>query len=75
MRCVVCRNGETRAGRVTVTLEREGLVLVVKGVPGRVCKNCGEEYLEEAETARLLEAAEEAARAGIRVEVRDYEAA
>ena len=75
MQCVVCRNGETRTGRVTVTLEREGSVLVVKGVPGRVCKNCGEEYLEEAETARLLEAAEEAARAGIRVEVRDYEAA
>jgi YgiT-type zinc finger domain-containing protein len=75
MKCVVCRNGETRTGRVTVTLEREGLILVVKGVPGRACENCGEEHLEEAETARLLGAADGAARAGIRVEVREYEAA
>ena len=35
----------------------------------------GEQDLEEAETARLLEAADGAARAGIRVEVREYEAA
>ena len=75
MKCVVCRNGETRTGRMTVTLEREGVILVVKGVPGRICDNCGEEYLEEAETARLLEAVDGAARAGIRVEIREYRAA
>lgn len=75
MKCVICRNGETQAGKATVTLERNGLILVVRGVPARVCENCGEEYLEEAETTRLLNCAEEAARAGVKVDVRDYVAA
>jgi len=56
-------------------LEREGLTLVVKGVPARVCENCGEEYVDEAETSRLLASAEEAVRAGVKVDVRDYVAA
>lgn len=72
MKCVACRNGKTRPGTVTVTLERDGLIRVVKGVPARVYENCVEEYLDEAETDRLLESAEEAARSGVRVDVRDY---
>ena len=75
MKCVACRNGETKPGTVTVTLERDGLILVVKSVPARVCENYGEEYLVEAETDRLLESAEVAARSGVRVDVRDYVAA
>jgi hypothetical protein len=58
-----------------VTLERAGLTLVVRGVPARVCRNCGEEYVDEAEAIRLQAAAEEAARAGVKVDVRDYVAA
>lgn len=72
MKCVVCKLGETRPGRATVTLEREGVTLVIKGVPARVCANCGEEYVDEHITARLLQAAEEAARVGIQAGVREY---
>lgn len=75
MNCVVCRNGKTTPGTATVTLERDGLVLVVRGVPARVCENCGEEFLDEAETSSLLEWGQEAARAGVKVDVRDYVAA
>ncbi len=75
VKCVICRNGETRPGKATVTLEREGMILVVKGVPARVCENRGEEYVEEAEATRLLTSADEAARAGVKVDVRDYVAA
>jgi YgiT-type zinc finger domain-containing protein len=75
MKCVICSNGETRPGKATVTLERDGVILVVRGVPARVCANCGEEYLEETETAHLLNSAEEAARTGVKVDVRDYVAA
>ncbi len=75
MKCVIFRNGETRPGEAAVTLERDGSILIVKGVPARVCENCGEEYIEEADTARLLASAEEAARAGVEVTVRDYVAA
>jgi YgiT-type zinc finger domain-containing protein len=75
MTCVICKNGETRRGTATVTLEREGATVVIKGVPARVCKNCGEKYVDEGITARLLKTAEEAVRAGVQVDVRTYEAA
>jgi YgiT-type zinc finger domain-containing protein len=72
MKCLICKHGETRPGKATVTLERNGMMLVVKKIPGLVCGNCGEEYIDEATTARLLKEAEEAARAGVKVDVREY---
>ena len=72
MKCVICKHGEARPGTTTVTLTRDGTTLVVKGVPARVCANCGEEYVDDVTTARLLEVAEQAARSGVEVEVRDY---
>ena len=75
MRCVICKQAETQPGQITVTLERDGMTLVVKGVPARVCPNCGEEYLDEETSSQLLKTAEEAARTGIHVAVREYVAA
>jgi len=75
MKCVICKLGQTRPGKATVTLERDGLTLVIKGVPGAICSTCGEEYVDEETTARLLETAEQAARSGVQVEIREYAAA
>ncbi len=72
MKCVICKHGETKTGTATITLTREELTLVVKGVPAQVCDNCGEEYVEEDVTAHLLKVAEEAARTGVQVDVREY---
>lgn len=58
-----------------MALTRETLTLVVKGVPAQVCENCGEEYVNETTTARLLQVAEEAVQAGVQVDVREYVAA
>jgi len=75
MKCVICKHGETKPGAVTVTLERDDMTLVVKSVPARVCDNCGEEYLEEDVTLSLAKTADEAARSGVMVEVREFKAA
>jgi len=75
MNCPICRTGNTQPGTATVTLEREGLTLVVRNVPARVCDNCGEEYVDDVTAVRLSEVAEEALRAGVKVDVRDYLAA
>lgn len=75
MKCVICKGGETSVGKATVTLERGGSTVVVKGVPAKVCRNCGEEYVDEEVAARLLEAADQAVRAGVSVEVREFRAA
>ena len=71
MKCVICKQGETKSGKATITLERNGTTLVIKNVPARVCANCGEEYLDKKTTAQLLRAAEEAARSGVQVDIRD----
>ena len=72
MKCIVCKGTETLSGTTTVTLERDQLTLVVKGVPAQVCPNCGEEYVDEQVAAQLLETAEQMAGAGAQVDVRQY---
>jgi len=75
MQCVICREGETRPGFAVVTLTREALTLVVKGVPADICENRGEEYVDDTVAAQLLATLEEAALAGVQVDVREYVAA
>ena len=72
MKCVICKQGETRPGVATVALARGTLTMVFKAVPAQVCDNCGEEYLAEDVTTALLEAVDASARSGVEVEVREY---
>jgi YgiT-type zinc finger domain-containing protein len=75
MKCVVCRQGETQSGTVSVTLERGDTTIVMKSVPAEVCETCGEQYVDEKTTQKLLAEAERAARSGVQLEVRTYQAA
>lgn len=75
MTCVICKHGETKPGKVTITLERSPATLIFRAVPAEVCQNCGERYVDAATTARLLNEAERAAQSGVEVEVRSYVAA
>ena len=72
MKCVICKHGETEPGRVVVTLVREGSTFVVKDVPAQVCSNCGEEYVDSSVASRLLKTAEEEAKEGVHVNIREY---
>jgi YgiT-type zinc finger domain-containing protein len=74
MKCVVCKLGETRPGTTTVTLEPQGVTLVVKGVPADICENCGEAYVSEEITGQLTALADEARRTGVQVDVRQFPA-
>jgi len=75
MKCVVCKQGETKEGSATVTLEVGRTTLVVKQVPAKVCQNCGEEYVDEKVTRQLMKQATDAASGGVQVDVREYVAA
>lgn len=70
--CVVCHHGETQPGRTIVTFHEHGRTVVVTDVPAGVCDNCGEPYVAEDVTARLLSIAEQARAAHVEVLVRDY---
>jgi YgiT-type zinc finger domain-containing protein len=75
LNCVVCKQGDLKPGEATVTLERDEMVLVFRKVPASVCQVCGEEYVDDETTTHLLSAAEEAARSGVLVDIREYVAA
>jgi YgiT-type zinc finger domain-containing protein len=75
MKCVICKQGETKEGTATVTLEIGKTTLVVKQVPAKVCQNCGEEYVDEKVTSQLLKQAKDAASGGVHVDVREFVAA
>ncbi|MDO9036446.1 MAG: type II toxin-antitoxin system MqsA family antitoxin [Methanoregula sp.] len=72
MKCVVCKNGETKKGTTTVTFDRDGITLVVKEVPAQVCTNCGEDYVDGTVTREILSLAERMAKTGSQVDIRRY---
>jgi YgiT-type zinc finger domain-containing protein len=74
MKCVICKNGETKTGTATVTLERETATVVFKSVPAEVCENCAEEYVDDKTAAELLKMFEQSLKAGVMVDVRTYAA-
>ena len=69
MKCVICKTGHLSPGRTTVTLQRGETTVVIKNVPAELCDNCGEYYLSEDMTERILTMAEEAAKHGVEVEI------
>ena len=69
MRCVICKQGETRPGTTTVTLQRGESTIIIKDVPAEICENCGEYYLSESITERIMSRAEESIRKGAEVEI------
>ena len=74
MTCLICKQGQTKPGRTTVTLQRGECTVIIKGVPADVCENCGEYYLSEDVTRELQDRAEVAVRNGAEVEILAYAA-
>jgi YgiT-type zinc finger domain-containing protein len=74
MQCVICKHGQTQPGLVTVVLERENALVILKQVPADICENCGEYYLNETVTEIVLQRAEEAVKKGAELEIIRYAA-
>ena len=74
MKCLICKHGETAPGETTVTAQRGACTIVLRGVPADICDNCGEYYLSEATTQRVLALTDEAEKNGAEVEIRRFAA-
>ena len=74
MQCALCKHGKTEPGTATVTLTKEETTVIIKGVPADVCDTCGEYYLDEAATRRVMEIARRAVEQGAEVEIVRYAA-
>lgn len=74
MKCCLCKTGETHPGKTTVTLERDGSVVVIRDVPAEICEDCGEYYLDEVTSRRVYMAAEQASSRHVEIEIQRYAA-
>ena len=74
MECVICKHGKTQPGFVTVTLERDNCLVILRQVPADICENCGEYFLSESVTEEVLNKAEDAVNKGAEVEIIRYAA-
>lgn len=75
MKCSLCKHGDMQPGRATITLSRAGITVVFQDVPAEICTHCGEQFVDAATTAQLIQQADKAVSAGVQVEVRSYKAA
>jgi len=69
MNCTICKQCETQPGTATVVLERRQTTVVIKDVPVDICKSCGEYYLTEELTDKVMAMVEEAVQNKVEVEV------
>jgi YgiT-type zinc finger domain-containing protein len=69
MKCVICKMGETSPGTTSVTLQRGATTVVIKDVPAEICDNCGEYYLSEEISERVLTLAETAVKNNAEIEI------
>jgi YgiT-type zinc finger domain-containing protein len=69
MECALCKVGTTEKGTVTVTLERNGAIVLIKEVPAEICTNCGHYYLTEQTTRAIMQTGNDAIEKGAELEV------
>ena len=74
MRCVVCKNGKTKVGKATVTLDKGAATLSSKAFRRVSAPTAVRNMSMEKIAASLLKSAAEAARSGIQVQIRQFSA-
>jgi YgiT-type zinc finger domain-containing protein len=72
MECVICKNGTTKAGKETLSFERDGHLVVVRDIPGKICENCGHFYIDADAAVTLQKQAKKAIEDGAEVEILKY---
>ena len=73
--CPICKYGELKSGLVTVTLERNSSIVLIKKVPASVCDNCASYFLDSETTRLVLQKAEKSIQNGAELEVLQMQAA
>jgi YgiT-type zinc finger domain-containing protein len=53
MKCFICK-GDLEEKKVNYVVDLEETIIIVKGVPAKVCNQCGEQYFDD-ETAENIE--------------------
>jgi YgiT-type zinc finger domain-containing protein len=67
--CVICKSGKMHEGKVTVTLEKDNTIILIKEVPAFICDICDHYYLDEEITGEVLKRGNEGLSKGTELEV------
>jgi YgiT-type zinc finger domain-containing protein len=69
MECVICKAGNMYEGKVTVALEKNGSIILIKEVPAHICDVCEHYYLDEQTAGEVLKRGSEGLLKGAELEV------
>lgn len=72
MICLMCRNAEIQDGLASIQFERDEFTATIQLVPALICPSCGEAYLDELITTRVLNQAAELSHEGMNHMIQDY---
>ena len=75
MKCIVCKTGTTKQGKVTATFDIKGTIVVFRNVPAKVCSNCGNYYLSSEISKLLIKKTQQAVKKGVEIEILKLSAA
>lgn len=53
MKCFICKS-ETEEKKINYMVDLEDTIIIIKGVPAKVCSNCKEQYFSD-ETSKNIE--------------------
>lgn len=71
MNCTLCK-GDLAKGKVNHIVDLDGHIIIIKGVPANVCKQCGEYFLENDIALKVEKIVEEAKKNKAEILVIDY---
>ncbi len=75
MTCHICKNGQTQPGKATLTLRREGTVIMLENVAALICNNCGHYYLDSETAKKVMKNLDDAVVRGTKFEIAAMQAA
>jgi YgiT-type zinc finger domain-containing protein len=73
LNCAVCRKGETKPGKSVFRLANGNQVFVLKNIPSNICRDCGEEYIDEEITKLVLQNAHDSFEKNLGSDLRDWD--
>jgi len=74
MNCVICKHGHTSYGKTTVVFTKNKVSVIIREVPADICENCGEYYLDEETTKKVLQIAQQVVERNVELEICDFAA-
>ena len=71
MNCILCKSNLVK-GNINHIVDFEGHIIIIKGVPANICKQCGEYYIENAIALKLEKINQDAKKNNVEILVINY---